>query len=259
MALPETHPREDLIRYLDGALDENEKGALEKHLETCPDCRRYLSNVKDFNQGLTELGEEEFSSREPCPDSWTLVAYEAGKIDEESARNLRVHLLFCDDCREEFYDLRRASREESWRELVDRLKESVIDLAKTYGPQKLLGSIRIVSEQPALARGGETPKAISKALEVPLGENVYSVELAITEDGFVSFDIAGVRTPAKMPLGIFISSETGGELMSGQTDEFGNTHFVVPSTADDLLLVTLTLNKDEQQLLFRVPQSNKPT
>jgi hypothetical protein len=107
MALWKTHPRADLLRYLDGDVNENEKRALEEHLEGCADCRGYLSQIKDFNQGLGELREEEFTSEERCPDSWTLVSYEAGKVDEETALHLRAHLLFCDDCQEEFFALRQ--------------------------------------------------------------------------------------------------------------------------------------------------------
>src|SRR6266852_6561944 len=140
MAFLNAHPREDFLRFVDGDLGEDEKRNIEKHLASCSECRIYLSSVKTFNEGLGELTEEEFTSEEPCPDSWTLVSYEAGKVDEETARHLRAHLLFCDECQEEFYALRRLSREESWQELVGRLKEFVIDLGKTYGPQALIGS-----------------------------------------------------------------------------------------------------------------------
>jgi hypothetical protein len=53
-------------------------------------------------------------------------------------------------------------------------------------------------------------------------------------------------------------SETGDELISTQSDEFGNTHFVLPTAPDDLLLLTLTLNNDKQQLFLRVSGSKKP-
>jgi anti-sigma factor RsiW len=186
MAFLKAHPREELLRFVEGNVGEDEKRNLEKHLASCSECRTYLSSVKSFNEGLGELIEEEFTSQEPCPDSWTLVSYEAGKVDEETARHLRAHLLFCDACAEEFSALRRLSQGESWRELFERMKEYVIDLGRTYGPQALIGSVRVMAEQPVLARGSGTLHRISKVLEVSVGENMYSVELAATEDGSAS-------------------------------------------------------------------------
>ena len=254
------HPKADLLRYLDGRTEGEEKSALEKHLAGCAECREYLSFVKGFNQGLVGLSKEEFSSAEPCPDSWTLVAYEAGEVDEETARHLRAHLLLCDECAIEFYALRRLSREESWRELIERLKESVVDLAKSYGPGALIGPIRIVAEQPALAvRGGEVTKGASKVLELQVGDNAYSVELALTADGSVSFDIAGTRTPAKTSLNITVCSGTGEELISARTDKFGNAQLSVPAASlpDDLAVLTVKLEGREQQLLLRLPETQR--
>jgi Putative zinc-finger len=260
LTLWKTHPREDLLRYLDGEVGDDEKRILEEHLASCKECRDYISMVKGFNRDLASLTEEEFASQEPCPDSWTLVSYEAGKVDEETARHLRTHLLFCDECAEEFYALRRLSREESWQELVERLKEFVVDLGKTYGPQALVGSIRILAEQPAFAvRGGGLPKAVTKVLEVSVGENTYSIEVAMTEDDLASCDIAGSRTSQKVPLSISVHSETGDELVSAQSDEFGNSRFVVPSTPDHLLVFTLKLGDAAQSFVLRVPEKQMLT
>jgi hypothetical protein len=107
MALWKTHPREDLLRYLDGDVGDDRKRSIEEHLASCKECRDHISIVKGFNEGLTDLSQEEFASQEHCPDSWTLVSYEAGDVDEETARHLRAHLLFCDECAEEFNALRR--------------------------------------------------------------------------------------------------------------------------------------------------------
>src|SRR6266568_353287 len=185
MTIAARHPKAELLRYLAGVMEGEEKRALEAHLAGCAECREYVSFVKGFNENLAGLTGEEFTSDEPCPDSWTLVSYEAGKVDEDAARHLRVHLLFCDQCAKEFYALRRVSQEESWRALVERLKASVIDLAKSYGPGSLIGPIRIVAEQPALAgRGGDKPpQAVSKVLEIRTGENTYSIELGTTPEG----------------------------------------------------------------------------
>jgi len=260
MGILERHPKDALLRYLDGVMEAEERRTVEEHLAGCTECRDYLSFVRGFNQNLAGLSKEEFTSDEPCPDSWTLASYEAGKVDEETARHLRAHLLFCDACAKEFYALRRVSREESWSELIERLKEFVIDLLKSYGPGALVGAVRIVAEQPAFAvRGGELPEAVSKVLEVHVGENAYSLELKVTEQG-VACDVAGFRTPIKAPLSISVHSGSGEELISTQSDEFGNSHFSIPTSPppDDMHVFTLTLQGAEQQLLFRVPESKPP-
>jgi anti-sigma-K factor RskA len=261
VALRSTHPREDLLRYLDGEVSEEEKRELEKHLSECETCRNYVSLVGRFNERLGQLSEDEFTAQEPCPDSWTLVSYEAGKVDEETARHLRAHLLFCDSCQEEFYALRRSSHEESWRELIKRLEEFVIDLAKSYGPGTLIGSIRIVAEQPLFAvRGTEPAKAVSKVLEVTVGENSYSLEVVATGEGSIACDIAGARTPVKEPLTASVQWGPEAELLSVQTDRYGNTHFAIPAAEDPetVLLLKLKLKDSEEQFLIRVPRAPEP-
>lgn len=252
MALWKTHPREDLLRYLDGDVGEGEKRTLENHLATCEDCRRYLARVKDFNKGLDDLAVEEFTSDEPHPDTWTLVAHEAGKLDGETARNIRAHLLFCDECQEEFLALRGASQEEAWRELFERIQEFVIDLGKTYGPGALIGAIRIAAEQPAFASRGDQVLS-SKVLEVPVGSNGYSIELTLTEAGFLSCDIATFRGSVQAPLQVSLRSETGEEIVSTDSGDLGKCNFVTlsPLRSGELYVLSLNLKGDEEHIPFR--------
>jgi|GEM_PF-3429067 len=262
MALWKTHPREDLLRYVDGVVEAKEKQALEEHLETCKACRDYISLVKSFNEGLSELGEEEFTSKEPCPDSSTLVSYEAGKVDERTARHLRAHLLFCDDCQEEFYALRRLSREESWHGLLERLREFVVDLSKQYSPGTLIGSVKIVGEQLAFAtRGERRTEPFSKAFELEVGENTYSIQLSLTSEGSLSYDIAGYKTPRSVPLKVSVLAETGEELFATETDEHGNTQFVLDreEMPRDICVLVLTLDGSESYLPFRIPEQPVPS
>src|SRR2546425_8958500 len=167
MAFLKAHPREDLLRYLDGKVDQEEKRALETHLETCAECRRYLSLVKDFNQGLGGLTEEEFTSQEPCPDSWTLVSYEAGKVDEETARHLRAHLLFCDECQEEFYALRQL-RGPSWTRVVIRAAKRMLECVDLSGSGELL--------EPAYAGSPLRGAPESEPAELRIGDAVIDPE-----------------------------------------------------------------------------------
>lgn len=107
MAIWAHHPRADLLRYLTGEVEGGEKAVIEAHLTSCEDCRNYLSFVRDFRAGLSELTAEEFTTPEPCPDAWTIVAYERGDADEETSRRLRAHLVLCDACADLYYSLLR--------------------------------------------------------------------------------------------------------------------------------------------------------
>jgi hypothetical protein len=257
MGISDRHPKDDLLRYLDGAMEGEEKRALEEHLTGCAECREYISFVKGFNQDLAGLSKEEFTSHEPCPDSWTLVAYEAGKVDEETARHLRAHLLFCDECAKEFYALRRVSQEESWRMLIERLKQFVIDLARSYGPGAMVGPVRIVAEQPAFAlRAAKDQQACSKVLEVSLGDNAYSIELTLSGAGSLSCDIAAFRSPVRAPLDVSVRRESGEEIMSTRSDDSGKCHFTVEASLrpGNLCILTLSLESIEQHLILQIPE-----
>ena len=278
MAAGKTHPKEDLIRYMDKTMDESERKAIEEHLKTCKSCSEYLSFVKEFSQELGTLKKEEFSSDEPCPDSWTMVSYEAGDLDEETAKHMRVHLLFCDDCGQELDALRRlraADESEaagtSWSQRVEALKEFMVDLGKTYGPEAVLGSFRIMAEGfrvPSPARGLSTwidpmsgrdrgsSKRVFKVLEVTIGDNTYNIDLEVTPDGSVSCDIAGIEAPHEAPLRIVVHAEEGKELLEAKTDDKGNTKFTIPESIppESLFVFKLTLNSHEESLLVRLPK-----
>jgi hypothetical protein len=255
MAQNTTHSDEELLRYAENSLTPAEKRTVDEHLKVCEDCRQQLSFIEDLKGSLGGLSEEEFSSNEPCPDSETLVSYEAGEVDAETARHLRAHLLFCDTCAKEFYALRRASREESWRELIERLKKFVVDFAQSYGPGALLGQIRVVAEQLAPAvRGGELQKALSKVLEIPVGENIYSLEATATQEGSLSCDVTGLQTMLKVPLSILVRSETGEELLSVESDKLGNCYFSVPLSSGswNSCVLSFNLQGNESHLLLRL-------
>lgn len=252
MALSEIHPRSDLLRYLDGDIAADEKSALEEHLASCESCRNYLAYVRDFNNALGELTGEEFTSTESHPDSWTLVAYEVGQVDDETARHVRAHLLFCDSCQEEFLALHRLSEQDSWRKLIEQLKDFVIDLWETYGEGILIGPVRIASEHPALAARG-TRILTSKVLEIPVGDNRYSIELTFTEASLLSCDIAPFRRPAPTPLHVSLRSESGEEITSTDSDDDGKCHFDTSSPLQSGVLYVLSLNLGdvEQHIAFR--------
>lgn len=258
MSILARHPKEDLLRYRDGLTQGDEKRVLEEHLAGCTECRDFLSFVKGFSEGLSHLEKEQLSSAEPCPDSWTLASYEAGKVDEETARHLRTHLLVCDRCAKEFHALRRASLEESRFERIERLKEFVIDMGKTYGLGNVIGPVQIIAERPLFAmRGHGSSKVTNKILEITVGENTYSLEVKLDENQRLSCDIAGIRTHTKEPLRISVHSGKGEELAFAHSDKTGNCRFAVPraSGTDNFRIITIELKEVRQSFLLSLPET----
>lgn len=254
------HNREDLLRYLAGDLTDTERRELESHIKDCGECSGFLSFAGGLKTLLKELPPEELGPDTPCPAADTLVAFAAGQLEEGEAQQVRKHVAFCSDCFQEFALLRQTTESagirltvDSWQRLLEKLKDFVIDLGKTYGPGALVGSIRISAEEPVIARGAGLQPTAAKVLEFSIRENKYSIELAVTEDGSMSCDITGSRTPQKVPLHLSVRSGTGEELISTVSDEFGNSRFVIPRALDDLFVLTLNLEENEQHLLFRVP------
>src|ERR1051326_7886414 len=102
------HPEAELIQYLDGELADDESRRLEEHLITCSDCRNDVTFVRDFGDAVAALPKEALIPNGPCPDNWTLASYEAGEVDERSARALRSHVARCDECARKYYALQQA-------------------------------------------------------------------------------------------------------------------------------------------------------
>lgn len=108
MARPKAHEPEKLTRYVLGDLAGKEKESLERHLDSCLPCREFLSFVQDFNTGLQEAKPQEPLPGEPCPDPGLLAALQDGELDEETAQHVRVHMLYCENCREDYQALEKS-------------------------------------------------------------------------------------------------------------------------------------------------------
>jgi hypothetical protein len=79
--------REKLSAYLEGVSSSEEKGLVEKHLLSCPQCRTALANLKRAGELLKDLEEVE-------PPAWLTPKIMARvKAEEEPKRNL-LHKLF---------------------------------------------------------------------------------------------------------------------------------------------------------------------
>ena len=235
-------------------------------------------DAKTFNQELketlTKLKSERLA-KDRHPSSETLLAFAEQTLDAETTRHVRMHTLFCQTCRNDLYGLRAAIAEEqtaseqaaqseqqksaarAWRDFVEQLKKFVLDLGRTYGPGAMLGSIRIIAESPALAVRGESTseKKTLKVLELPIGPNTYSLEVAVAPDGALSFDIAGSHAPREVPLTIAFQSESGEEIFQGATDKYGNLHFVTArgEASGGHYVLSLFLDDAEEHLARVVP------
>jgi hypothetical protein len=268
------HDEEDIFRYLSGHLSPSDHDRIEAHLKACPECSDMVTFVNDFNSTLKAMSSDELRPDSPCPNADTIATFVYGELDESAAQAVRQHTIFCKECLEEVFLLRRAAEAAGiktisepsegaarWRNVLEKAKAFIVDMGKTYGLDTIIGPARIVAEQPVFAmRGAQPSMGAGKVLEVAVGENTYSVEVKVNEDGTLSCDIAGVRTPVKEPLTVTAQSEAGDELLSVQTDQHGNTHFAVPVAEDPqaLLLLTFKLKDREEQFLIRVSNTSEP-
>lgn len=256
MALPTLHNSDKLLRYALGQLSPLENAPIAEHLSGCRACRDFASFVTQFNGSLRHNRLQLLGPSEACPDTSLIVALEEGDLDEPTSAHVRAHLLFCESCIREFYCLRRFSRRNSW-DMVEKLRESLIDLGTTYGVGTFRGLVQIITETPALAhRGADHATGTFKVLEVTIAENQYSVELRAAEDGSLSCDIAGFRTPVSDSLKVTIKSETGEELASTTSDEFGNARLTIPDSRleGEFYVLSLALKDREEHLLIRLPE-----
>lgn len=266
------HNQDDIFRYLSGDLPDSENDRVVAHLNECRECSDLLAFVRDFNSNLKAMPPEDLKPDTPCPDSNTIAAFAADELDKSSAQLVRQHTIFCRGCFEEVFLLRRAAKAAGirtipgsseaaavWGEIFVKAREFVIDMGKTYGLGMVIGSARIMAEQPVPAmRGSQAPRAVSKVLEVAIGENTYSVEVKVDEGGSLSCDIAGIHTPAKEPLRVSVHSERGEELPSTESDKSGNCRFAVPSASglNDFLIFSFALKEAEQSFLVCFPETD---
>jgi len=267
------HSRQDLFRYLRGDLSQPERTRVEKHLDTCGECSDFLGFVRNFNSTLKEMAGTELQPDTACPDPEVLVAFQAEELDENATQLIRQHTAFCKDCLEELYLLRKAEEsprikadtsaarttQAEWLRFVEKLKGSVVDLGRKYGSDTLVGPSRIISEVPRF-HTPPTPQIASKIIQVEVGQNLYAITVETLDENAIICEVFPLRQSAKRPLGIAVRSARGEKLVTARTDKRGFKQVVVvrPFPPDELVVVTLTLAKIEQHLLFRVP-CEKPT
>jgi anti-sigma factor RsiW len=136
---------EDLLMFVDEALAAPERATVAAHVERCQTCREYVAYVRGLGALLREA-REVVSPAEPCPDSLTLVRYNDGMLDQDTAQHIRAHLLFCDACFTEMLALEQAD-----------------DAAGVFGVELEQYIVRRRTEQPALPLAA----ARTEQLQVP--------------------------------------------------------------------------------------------
>ena len=102
------HEREKLTRYALGGLEGQERESLEQHIHSCAPCQEFLTFLQEFNYGLREAKPQGPLPGEPCPDPVLLDALQDEKLDNETAQHVRVHMLYCENCREDYQALDRS-------------------------------------------------------------------------------------------------------------------------------------------------------
>jgi len=112
-----------LLGYAEGLLSDDERAALERHLEACEGCRAHLAEVEGVRRALRAAGSEgapEFArddgapgrrrggggtrSRD-CQEDELLAAYADGSLEGRRASRIEGHLARCRSCLAEVADL----------------------------------------------------------------------------------------------------------------------------------------------------------
>src|SRR6266853_3493734 len=131
------HPHESLIRtHVEGEGSEHERQEVDEHLKDCGDCREFLSFVQDFSETAKDYGEDEIAADEPHAPKSVIIAYEEGKLDAETALHLRAHMLFCDQCAETYYLLKRMRAPSSTEVvigIIQRAKDTLVEALEITG------------------------------------------------------------------------------------------------------------------------------
>ena len=167
------HPHESLIRtHVEGEGSERERQEVDEHLKGCSDCREFLSFAQDFSETAKDLAEDEIAADEPHARKSVIIAYEEGKLDAETALHLRSHMLFCDQCAEAYYLLKRM-RAPSWTEVVIEAfrsaKEFLLKPIEITG----MGELVPVAEAASRGPGGEVEEGQSK---IQIAQHVADVD-----------------------------------------------------------------------------------
>lgn len=169
--------------FVDGVLPADEQARVAAHLAECPSCRAALADARDLSAALRDAAQSPASPEEPCPTAWTLVQYSDNALDEETARHVRAHLFWCEDCLAEVLAL------EQEREEQLPLQEALIQYLARWRATRTAAPLAAEGEaaltMPAQVHGpAGTPEHLT--LEVLFGPTVspegrFSLDLQVPE------------------------------------------------------------------------------
>src|SRR5713226_3691953 len=171
------HPHESLIRtHVEGEGSERERQEVDEHLKDCSDCREFLSFVQDFSETAKGFAVDEIAVDEPHAPKSVIIAYEEGKLDAETSLHLRSHMLFCDQCAEAYYLLKRM-RAPSWVEVViEAIRSAKEFLLK---PIEITGMGELMPLPVMADRGPGEPDEVQPRVEIaqPISDSADEAEL----------------------------------------------------------------------------------
>ncbi len=90
--------RETLSRYLDGELDNRHRGVVEKHLSSCPACRKALAELGAPAAALKALERPARRRGRRCLSDETIAAWVEGRLGPKLRHLAASHLAGCPVC-----------------------------------------------------------------------------------------------------------------------------------------------------------------
>lgn len=88
---------EKMLDYADGLMADSEKEELEKHIETCNNCRMELNKLETIVSNIRNIP----LPQKLCPDTEILIRFTENDVTLSESREIKTHLEECLNCREE--------------------------------------------------------------------------------------------------------------------------------------------------------------
>jgi hypothetical protein len=96
--MSDTHDRDKLARYVEGALSNADRVDVEAHVRTCAPCREYLDFIWFLRAGLREnFGLNPIPTGQ-CPSAKAVLDLMDRKLSRAEVESLRTHIARCPEC-----------------------------------------------------------------------------------------------------------------------------------------------------------------
>jgi len=206
-------PKEEVLLFVDGALEGEEQANLEVHLKDCSKCREYLKFVRGLKQAMKNLPEPE---KEPCPSTLALSLYASGDLDKETAAHVGAHVLHCDECFSEVLLLEKMEETLAEEVEVPSLREPLYELVVKFAK----GIFEIVAATGELFGGAQLQPAVVpvRAVHGTLYRDFVRMSQKINEDLHMEVRFSGSYGEGKTQISIFIHRITDAGIKEGVED-----------------------------------------